>query len=130
MLEPQTIEIPLGGLEQKQSSLTRVPGSLHRAINVVFDKTGMLNKRRGYRYVDIEEAVRPVDLGLESRFTSCSTFRDELVLFGRSVVIAVVSPTGGIRTDDTVVYRGPCQRGALRVEYYTSGSPSERDGEG
>jgi hypothetical protein len=127
-LESRTIEIPLAGLSEKHAAIVRSPGTMQRARNVEFDKTGIVNKRRGYRFVDVAQTINLFDT--DSVFSRCATIRNELVLFSHSHVVSLISQTGSVRADDTLVYRGPCNRGALKLEYITGGTYTENEGGG
>jgi len=128
-LEAQTLEIPFSGLDEKKAAIVRSPGMLQRARNVEFDKTGILNKRRGYQFVGVSQVVSSLPDDLV--FTSCTTFRGELVLFSHNHVVGLISADGVVRTsNDTLIYRGPCNRGALKVEFISGSSYTENNGAG
>lgn len=127
-LQFQTVELPLGGLAEKSSPLARQPGALERAINVEFDKTGQLNKRRGYQYVSIFDTVNAgTDDGVMCHLAA---FRGELVIFTRTRVAALASRESMLRGADAIVYRGPNGMGACASRLLTMSGMSDNYPEG
>lgn len=110
----QNVEIRLLGPDQKAARLLRTPGTLDRAVNVIVDKGGRLDKRLGYQRVDCSEVVGVLDA--DAVWTHCAVSpQDELVLFGHSWVAGCVDPDALLRGDDALVQRGPSNRGQLRA---------------
>lgn len=116
------IVIRFAGLDEKTAALVRAPGALERAQNVEFDKTGQLNKRRGYAFVDVADAINVFDD--DEVFHALATYRDELVLFSYDRVVGLASRTASLRGAEAFVYRGPSNRGALRVQFVSSSRTS------
>jgi hypothetical protein len=114
-LEFKPIEIVLDGLDQKTAALMQVPGKLVRAVNVEYDKTGAINKRLGYQFVNLSNTVNLFDD--DAVFCSVAVLRDELVVFSYDHVCSLGSRDSELRGADSLVYRGPCPRGAGRLQY-------------
>lgn len=114
-LEFTNVEIVFRGLAQKDGEKTRPPDMLTKAINVVFDRGGVLNKRRGYKYVPISAAINVFDD--DEVMIACATRRDELVVFSYDYVIALGSQDAMMRGADAFVYRGPNNRGNGKLQY-------------
>lgn len=114
----QPFEVQLGGLQQKASPLTKAPGALEKAINVEFDKTGRLNKRRGYQFVDCSTTVNRFDD--DAVMMHLASRGNELLVVTYSYVAALVDKDGNLRGTDTLVYRGPCNRGNGRLSFVSS----------
>jgi len=123
-LPDQLITINVSGLSQKIDPKARPHGSLERADNVEFEKAGTLNKRRGYRVVDISagdiHGTLPPEL-----FSAVAQHRDELVMISDDLW-SVVSPTSGV-DGTSVVRRGPMPRGGYRVRAIIGADVSEED---
>lgn len=123
----QPIPVVLGGLDQKTSSLTRAPGKLERAVNVEFDKTGRLNKRRGYQLVDVGAAVNVFDD--DTLMMHVTTHRNELLVFTYDYVIAMGSKDEAMTQDGAVtaafIYRGPNNRGNCRLHCVSTSRTSQ-----
>jgi hypothetical protein len=121
------IPITLGGLDQKASSLTRAPGKLEHAINVEFDKTGRLNKRRGYQLVDTSAAVNRWDD--DAIMLHVTTHRNELLVVTYDYVMGMASKDEAMTQDGAVtaafVYRGPNNRGSCRLHYVSTSRTSQ-----
>lgn len=109
------IEVVLDGLDQKTSAPMQVPGKLVRAINCEYDKTGAINKRRGYQLVPLDNTVNLFDD--DAVFCSVAVLRGELVVFSYDYVCALASRDSALRGSDALVYRGPCNRGAFKLHY-------------
>lgn len=114
-LEFQNVEIIFRGLAQKDGEKTRPADMLTKAINVAFDRGGVLNKRRGYKFVPVSAAINVFDD--DAVMISCATRRDELVVFTYDYVIALGSQDAALRGADAFVYRGPNNRGNGRLQY-------------
>jgi hypothetical protein len=117
-LQFTNVDVPLGGLDQKIGPLVRVAGALEQAINVEFDKSGQLNKRRGYQFVDMGEHVGAFTN--DEVMAHLGVLRGELVIFTRGHVAGLGSREGELRGEDTIVYRGPnncggCSSGFVSV---------------
>lgn len=114
----QPIDIMLGGLAQKNAPLTKTPGSLERAVNVEFDKAGRLNKRRGYQFVDVTQTVNRFDD--DAVMQHLAVRKNELLVITYSYVAALGSKDADMRGTDTLIYRGPCNRGNGRMGFVSS----------
>ncbi len=115
-LQPNTITVPVSGLDQKTARLTRRAGTLDRCVNAEFDKGGeavVIRKRRGYQRVDPSNTVNRFDT--DTIMTSVTTLGSELVVFTYGYVAAIGSRDALLRGADSLVYRGPCNRGACQV---------------
>lgn len=121
-LDWTNIELVLRGMAQKSSDLTRAPDHLKYAINVEFDKDGDLNKRRGYQFVDLGNTVNAFDD--DAVFCNVGTYRDELVVFSYDYVAALGSRDSQLRGSDALVYRGPSNRGAGKLQYVSTSETS------
>jgi len=122
-LNYENIELPIGGLGEKQHPLLRQPGVLDRAVNVEFDKVGALNKRVGYRRVSVANVVGGPNIP-DTILQHVTTRRDELVVFTHDHVIALGSPDANLRGADAFVYRGPCNRGNVKLQYVATSRTS------
>lgn len=126
-LEPRLVQVQIGGTEQKSGSLVRRPGSLDVAENVVFDKMGdgvVMSKRRGYRYVSPEDVVARFDA--DALLMHACTLRGELVVITHDYVAALGSQESALRGEDALVYRGPCNRGNVRLIHVSTSQIATR----
>lgn len=114
-VEFKPVEVVLEGLDQKTSHVARTPGKLEHAINVEYDKTGAINKRLGYQYVDLSNTVNLFDD--DEVFIGLSTFRGELVVFSYDHLCALGSRDAALRGADSLVYRGPNNRVHCALEF-------------
>jgi hypothetical protein len=105
----QHVEITLEGLSELDTPIARPVGKLDIAENVEVVDTKALRKRRGYRFVDLAEAVNIFDT--DAVYTRVVSYNGRLVIFSYSYVIELGSRAGAMRGSDTVVYRGPANRG-------------------
>jgi hypothetical protein len=123
-LPSQPVTINVAGLSQKVDAKARVQGTLEVADNVEFEKAGTLNKRRGYRYINIANGDIH-DNASPSLFSAVAQYRDELVLLSDELW-SVVSP---IREVDatSIVRRGPLPRGGYRVRAVIGDGVGEED---
>jgi hypothetical protein len=103
---------------QKHDGITRPPDMLEYGINIEFDKDGILNTRRGYQFVDLRETVNRADD--DDVFCAVTTYRDELVVFSYDYVEALGSKDAQLRGEDALVYRGPSNRGAAKLEHVST----------
>lgn len=120
----QLVEIVPEGLDQKTDALQRIPGKLERATNVEFDKTGALNLRRGYSRQPLGSPVGPPGVNLAAAqalrdevFLQASTYDDELLLLGYDTLYALGSRSGNLGGAERYVYRGPLNRGTVRLQH-------------
>lgn len=121
--EPRDVEVVFEGLGQKTSTRTKAPGRLRTAQNVVFDKSGELNKRRGYTRVDMDDGTDEVlNNALEGLFLNVGTFRDRLFVYGAEFLYDVASLSGSLDGTAFVVRRGPVLRGQYSVQHVVSSS--------
>ncbi len=113
---PADIEISFKGLAQKYDEKNQPPAALARATNVEFDKEGELNKRLGYFRVSFFTDM--VLLG-EPDLTAMhlAKRRGELLVITHDRVLGLASAAADMRGSDAFVYRGPCNRGAIRGEF-------------
>lgn len=111
-LQYQTVEVLLEGLSQKDDKKTSTPGKLRTAINVEFDKSGTLNKRRGYTRVPTESLVGGGTA--ETLYATVATYQQELVLYGLDNIGSVAAGSA-IVDGASVVRRGPTMRGNYRI---------------
>lgn len=115
MAEPidwQTVEVVLEGLSQKDDKKATTPGKLRTALNVEFDKTHSLNKRRGFVRIPFEELVH--DEQYELLYAAVATYQQELVVYGLDNLNSVVARTADV-SGAAMVRRGPTMRGNYRV---------------
>jgi len=123
----QNVPLALVGVDQKRHRLTRGAGTLDRAINVTFEKVGeqvVASKRLGYQRVDCTESVG--SFAADSVWTACAaTPGGELVLFGHRWVFGVVSPDELLRGEDSIVLRGPANRGNARATFVSQSRISQ-----
>jgi hypothetical protein len=123
----QNVPLALVGVDQKRHRLTRGAGTLDRAINVVFEKVGeqvVAQKRLGYQRVDCSESAGR--FSADSVWTACaSTPAGELVLFGHRWAFGVASPDAAMRGEDSIVLRGPANRGNARATFVSQSRISQ-----
>lgn len=123
----QNVPLALVGVDQKRHRLTRGAGTLDRAINVNFEKLGeqvVASKRLGYQRVDCTEEVGA--FSSDSVWTACATTpTNELVLFGHRWAFGVASPDGALRGEDSIVLRGPVNRGQVRATFVSQSKISQ-----
>lgn len=117
-LEFQSVEVVLRGLQQKADDKTRPPDMLTRAVNVEFDKDGALNKRRGYQHVDVANTVNLFDD--DEVMLHVATRKDELVVVTYDYVVGLGSRNSTMRGGDAFVYRGPNNRGHVRLGHVST----------
>lgn len=113
MLDPQTFEIQIEGLEQKTDHKVLKAGKLTRANNVEFDKGGSIRKRRGYRRLMLT-SLAAFGQTMETQIVRVADHNDELLLFGVGWLWSVGSKTSSI-DGRAVVRRGRIANGNLRV---------------
>lgn len=118
MLNKTTVEILIEGLSQKIDEKSQPDTKLTRADNVEVDKVAQLNKRRGYRFIDVSGNDLG-DIAVDSLFTKAAIRADEPVLFSDHTY-AVSSPVGGV-IGTSVVRRGPVLRGSYRLRVIVAG---------
>lgn len=125
----QSVPLALVGLDQKRHRLTRGAGTLDRAINVTFTKVGeqvVASKRRGYQRVRITNTETVGSFTSNVVWTHCATTpNDELLLFGHRWVYGVASPDEALRGDDSIVLRGPSNRGHVRATFTSQSRVSQ-----
>jgi hypothetical protein len=118
MLQKAKIEILVEGLSQKFDEKVQPDAKLSRADNVEVDKAAQLNKRRGYRFVDVS-GNEIGGTANDSLFTKMAVRADELVLFSNHVY-AVSDPYANT-IGTSLVRRGPVLRGAYRLRVIVAG---------
>lgn len=116
-LQDTLVDVQIQGLSQKTDTKVRPQGTLEVADNVEFNKAGRLNKRRGYRAMDVSTAdinsIQPPDL-----WTACAQYRNELLLISDELW-SVVSPLRAV--DGTaIILRGPMPRGGYTIRTVVS----------
>lgn len=123
-LPDQNVTIQIAGLSQKVDAKARTHGTLERADNVEFEKAGTLNKRRGYRYLDISGGDIHGNASAEM-FSAVAQYRDELVMISDDLW-SVVSPISAV-DGTSIVRRGPMPRGGYRVRAVIGDGLGEED---
>lgn len=118
MLTKTTIEIKVEGLSQKFDEKSTPDAKLVRADNVEVDKAAQLNKRRGYRLIDVTATDINNDAP-DQLYTKAAIRADELVLFSNHT-FAVSSAVGDV-ISTYLVRRGPVIRGAYRLRTIVAG---------
>jgi hypothetical protein len=110
-----TIQIPLvRGVDEKSDTKVAQPPSLLQAINVEVDKTGKIQKRRGFMRVDTNDEV--FNSGDTERvFHHITTYDGELVMFGYDYLYADVSKDASVQTSKSTVLRGRLIRSTVDV---------------
>lgn len=111
-IEWQTVEVVLEGLSQKDDRKVTTPGKLRAAVNVEFDKSNSLNKRRGFVRVPFETLVHGETP--ELLYATVATYQQELVVYGLDNLASVVARTA-IVDGAALVRRGPTMRGNYRI---------------
>ncbi|MBK6920385.1 MAG: hypothetical protein IPH07_23495 [Deltaproteobacteria bacterium] len=114
-LEFTSVELLFGGLQQKTDTKSRRPDSLDTAVNLQFDKDGVLNKRRGFQFVDLGNAINRFDD--DELFQHLASRRGELLILSYDYVLALGDVDAALRGADAVVYRGPNNRASLRIDF-------------
>ncbi len=114
----QRVEVVFKGLDQKTDAKVTTPGTLTDARNVVFDKAGRLDKRRGFTRIDLDNEVQGNTTDLV--FFNVTTYRESLVLHGAEHVYAVADRDSQINGTDALVERGPCLRGQFSIQHVVS----------
>jgi len=114
MIRYQHVELTLEGLDEFTTPLARAIGKLDIAENVEVISTKDMRKRRGYRRVDTEQVVARFDA--DSVFTRVVNHNGRLLLFTYSYVAELGSRSGALRGTDTLVYRGPSNRGNVSTK--------------
>jgi hypothetical protein len=112
----ETVELEFIGTDQKKDSRKLPPGGLTIAENVVFDKTGRIDKRRGYGRHEVVEDVNGIPIQPGNVFTNVGTRADELVVFGVEWLYAVTSRTSAMDNATGLVRRGPIARMNIRSQ--------------
>lgn len=124
MLQKSKIEILVEGLSQKFDEKVQPDAKLTRADNVEVDKAAQLNKRRGYRFIEVSGNDVNGDAN-DSLFTKAAIRADELVLFSDHIY-AVTSPTADV-IGTALVRRGPVLRGSYRLRVIVAGPGRSTD---
>ncbi len=122
-LDKEPFEIVFEGLEQKTDAKLLQAGKLTTAINVEFDETGAMNKRRGYlrSRFDNQGALGRT---METQASRVATFRGELLVFGMEWLWAVADRDQNI-DGDSLVRRGRLHKGNTKIQLVAMGSGSE-----
>lgn len=110
-LPTQNVEVLIQGLAQSVDPNVHPHGALVVADNVEFDKSGSLNKRRGYRRVSLVDDINNTPIA--EVFSAVAVFDDELVLFSDNIY-SIVDARAGV-DGTSAILRGPSQRGAYRL---------------
>ena len=120
----ENVEILLGGLDQKTSSVTTAPGRLETADNIEVDKAGELNKRTGYEAM----SETPADGGpFPTTLHRVLVSDDELVVISGSRAFALADRPEGLQTGSRAfVERGIAIVGGVSfVDVFTSSDMEE-----
>ncbi len=120
MLETTDVEVVLEGLSQKSDRKVTTPGKLRSAQNVEFDKSGSLNKRRGYTRVDLDDTIGSVTS--DAVYLNVATLADELVVYGAGRLWSVASIDSSIGAGEAMVLRGPVLKGGYSIQHVFSSS--------
>ena len=123
MLDFQTFEVQLEGLDQKTDHKVLKAGKLTRATNVEFDKGGSIRKRRGYRRL-MPASLAAFGQTMETQIVRVADHNDELLLFGVGWMWSLGSKTSSI-DGRAVVRRGRLANGNVRVWHVASASEAE-----
>lgn len=116
MIKYIPIEIPLQGLAESSTPIARPMGKMDIAENVeIRDTEGSLAfcKTRGYRYVPMDDTVGR--FAHDVLFTRVVNFNGRLVIFAYDYVTELGDRGSAIRSTDSVVYRGPSNRGNVKL---------------
>lgn len=109
-LQPDRTEVDFLGLAEKIDTRKRPVGALETSRNVVYTKTGRIDKRRGYQRLPqnnaVDGSVIDPDEQIFQRVCSC---RGELVVIGHDVLIGLVSRSSDI-AGGRLAIRGPVPR--------------------
>lgn len=127
-LQKAVVSVPLAGMAQKSDALARGLGALDLAINAVFDKAGdggvVIDKRLGYQRVALDNTVGVFDT--DAVVTHVHPWGSELVVFTYDYVAALGDRDAAMRGADSLVYRGPCNRGNCRVRFLSQSPISQQ----
>jgi len=127
-LQFENAEVVFQGLDQKTHSKLTAPGKLETARNVLFDKAGSLNKRRGYERPAIEDTTSAGTMPVV--FTRLAVFEDELLVFGIRDLWSLADRSNVLQDDNRAfVHRGPCIRGAVAVQHVATSPDTAAAGE-
>lgn len=113
-LDFQKMPIILRGLSEHENPKAEIPGALRNCENAVFPKAGRIDKRRGYRLVNVDEDVHAEDIDPRNLFVNVANFRDELVVVGHHALYSLVGTDSSV-FDADLVRRGPTLRGNVHV---------------
>jgi hypothetical protein len=120
MIRYEHTEIQLQGLAESATPIARPMGKLDIAENIeIRDTEGALAfcKTRGYRFIPMDDTVARADeqFEIDTLFTKVVNFNGRLLVFSYDYLTELGDRAGGIRTTDTVIYRGPCNRGNVKM---------------
>jgi hypothetical protein len=126
-LQNETIDIIFEGLDEKSDPKVIKAGKLVRAQNVEFDKTGALNKRRGFLRYSFSGGSQIAALGqqMETQAIRVATYNDELLIFGVGWLWSIASRDSLTGNDDHAVKRGRLSPGNLRVVHVATASEGQ-----
>lgn len=120
MIRYEHTEIPLQGLGESTTPIMRPMGKLDIAENLeVRDTEGSLAfcKTRGYRFIPMDDAVIRVGsvYARDVLFTRVVNFNGRLLIFTYDNLTELGDRAAGMRGTDTVIYRGPVNRGNVKM---------------
>ena len=126
-LEFRPVTVVLKGVAQNFDDKTRPSDLLTYAKNVEFDRDGVLNKRRGYQIVGIDNVVGE-PFGPDDFAIRLATRADELLVITHDQVLALGSKDEALRGADAFTYRGPNNRGHVRLRSITVSTATDEAG--
>ncbi len=110
----ENVEVVFQGLDQKTAATLTSPGRLETATNVEFDKSGQLNKRRGYQ--EIESGTGADGESIPTVLHRLALLDDELVVLSDTTCWALGARSEALQTGDRgLVARGPSLVGGVSV---------------
>ncbi len=120
-LPGENVEVVFAGLDQKTASPLTAPGELETADNIEFDKSGQLNKRRGYQDIESDTAADGDTMPAVFHRVVVGE-RDEVLVISDASCWSLEAQSERLQTGPRgFVDRGPAIVGGVSVvEVYTS----------
>lgn len=115
----QAVEVALQGLDQRTDRASVAVGRLVVCENVSFE-AGRLDKRRGYRRLQMVDDVEGDAIDPGNLWCGVATVDDELVIFGLDRMYSCGSPDDAI-DGAGLIDRGPLGRCTLTVHHVATG---------